>query len=304
MPASIPPPSCDQAPGSRPLTNQAARPAAAAQGGPPKPAASLTASFSYSAPEGLISRRTSLAGEAALGRAAGFGLRASADLAHLRGISAGYFPGELYRAGFRLTAEKADTRLALTLNSNSDRPFNSLSETDLGFNFSALLSENNGSAWLWGLNYSTRRSFMRGMPLPFISYRYTSKNLTLFLPFMLRWQASSTLSVSASYQPVKYFKAGLNWRPLPFFRTELEGGIALEQYLPAGRKDRSRALFYEASYISLKPSLAFSKNLELTPALGWQFRGLYYTGAHYDDYKAKTRLRGGPSLGLSGKYSF
>ena len=277
---------------------------AAAQGGPPKPAASLGASFSYSSPEGLISRRTGVTGEAALGSASGFDLRASADLAHLRGISAGYFPGELYRVGLRLTAEKADTRLALTLNSNSDRPFNSPSETDLGFNFSALLSENNGSAWLWGLNYSTRRSFARGLPLPFITYRYTSKNLTLLLPFMLRWQASNTLSVTASYQPVKYFKAGLNWRPLPFFRAELEGGIALEQYLPAGRSDKSQALFHEASYISLKPSIALSRSFELTQSVGWQFRGLYYTGARYDDYKAKTRLRGGPTLGLAAKYSF
>ena len=277
---------------------------AAAQGGPPKPAASLGASFSYSSPEGLISRRTGVTGEAALGSASGFDLRASADLAHLRGISAGYFPGELYRVGLRLTAEKTDTRLALTLNSNSDRPFDSPSETDLGFNFSALLSESNGSAWLWGLNYSTRRSFARGLPLPFITYRYTSKNLTLLLPFMLRWQASNTLSVSASYQPVKYFKAGLNWRPLPFFRAELEGGIALEQYLPAGRSDKSQALFYEASYISLKPSIALSRRFELTQSVGWQCRGLYYTGARYDDYKAKTRLRGGPTLGLSAKYNF
>lgn len=275
-----------------------------AQGGPPKPAASLGASFAYSSPEGLISRRTGVTGEAGLGQAAGFDLRAAADLAHLRGISAGYFPGELYRVGLRLTAEKKETRLTVTLNSNSDRPFNSPSETDLGFNFSALLSENNGSAWLWGLNYSTRRSFARGMPLPFITYRYASKNLTLFLPFIVRWQASETLSVSASYQPVKYFKAGLNWRPLPFFRAELEGGVALEQYLPAGRSDKSQALFYEASYVSLKPSVFLSRNFELTQAVGWQFRGLYYTGARYDDYKAKTRLRGGPSVGLSAKYSF
>lgn len=278
--------------------------AAAAQTGPPKPASSLGASFSYSAPDGLISRRSGVSGETALGTAAGYALRASADLAHLRSLGGGYFPGELYKTGLKLTAEKGETRLALNLNSNSDRPFNSPSETDLGLTFMALLSENNGSAWLWGLNYSTRRSFARGMPLPFITYRYTSKTLMVALPFMVRWQASKTLALSASYQPVKYFKAGLSWRPLPSFRAELEGGTALEQFLPAGRKDKSQALFYEASYVSLKPSLFLSRSFELTPALGWQFSGLYYTGARYDDYKAKKRLRGGPTLGLSGRYSF
>ena len=271
---------------------------------PPKPAASLGASFSYAAPAGLISRRTGVSGETALGTAAGFSLRAAADLAHLRNIAAGDFPGELYRVGLKLTAEKGETRLALNLNSNSDRPFHSPSETDLGLNFMALLSENNGSAWLWGLNYSTRRSFLRGMPLPFITYRYTSRNLMVALPFIIRWQAGRTLALSASYVPVKYFKAGLSWRPRPFLRAELEGGTALEQFLPAGRSDKGRALFYEASYLSLKPSLAFSRNFEITPALGWQFGGLYYTGGRYDEYIGKTRLRGGPSFGLSTKYSF
>lgn len=278
--------------------------AAAAQGGPPKPAASLGASFSYSAPEGFISRRAGVSGEAALGKTAGFDLRAAADLEHLRNFSDGYFPGELFKTGLKLTAEKGEARLALSLNSNSDRPFHSRSETDLGLTCIALLSESNGSAWLWGLNYSSRRPFLRGIPLPFITYRYTSRTLIAALPFMLRWQASKTIALSASYQPVKYFKAGLNWRPLPFFRAEIEGGKALEQFLPAGRKDKSQALYYEASYISLRPSLSFSRAFELTPALGWQFSGLYYTGAHYDDYKARTRLRGGPTLGLSAKHNF
>jgi hypothetical protein len=283
---------------------------ALAQSGPakagrsPKPAAALGASFFYSSPDGIISRRSGLSGEAALGSAAGFKLRASAGLAHLRNTAGGYFPGQLYKAGFGLTAEREGTRLALHLDSNSDRPFYSPSETDLGFTYSSTFSEKNGSAWLWGLNYSTRRSFARGMPLPFISYRYTSENFMFVVPFMARWQASRTLALSASYQPVKYFKLGLNWRPLPFLRAELEGGTALEQFLIAGRSDKSTALFYEASYVTLKPSLMLSRGFELTPALGWQFNGLYYTGARYDDYKAKTRLRGGPSFGLSARYFF
>jgi len=277
--------------------------AAPAASRPARPKSALGASFFYSAPDGLISRRSGLAFETALGSAAGFSLRGTAGLSYLRNTAGGYFPGELYKAAFGLTGERGGTRLALNLNSNSDRPYYSPAETDLGFNYTSTFSENNGSAWLWGLNYSTRRSFARGMPLPFISYSYTSEKFMFVLPFMARWQASRTLALSASYQPVKYFKVGLNWRPLPFFRAELEGGTALEQFLPARRKDKSQALFYEISYISLKPSLALSRRLELTPGLGWQFSGLYYMGARYDDYNAKVRLRGGPVIGLSARYA-
>lgn len=281
-------------------------PAAAQWGqfGPPRPAASLGAFFSYAAPEGLISRRSGVSGEAALGSAGGFALRVSADLAHLRGISAGYFPGELYKAGLAVTADNGETRLSVNLNSNSDRPFNSSDETDLGFTLLAPFSRNGGGSWYWGLNYSSRRSFVRGRPLPFITYRYVSETFMFVLPFMARWQATPELALSATYQPVKYFKAGLTWRPRPWLRAELEGGTALEQFLPAGRADKEQALFYEASYISLKPTLVFSQRFELTPGLGWQFGGLYYTGRRYDDYKAKSRLHGGPSAGLAARYLF
>lgn len=273
-------------------------------GGPPKPAAALGPYFAYAAPRGLISRRTGFTGETALGKAAGFGLRASADVAHIRSLGGGYFPGELYRAAFGLAVEKGGTRLALNLNSNSDRPFNSPKETDFGFTLSHDLPDGGHSTWLVGLNYSTRRSFLRGIPMPFLGYRYVTKNLTLMLPFMVRWQASREFALSASYQPVKSFKAGLSWRPRPFLRADLEGGVTLEQFLPSGRNDKSEELFYQTAYISLKPALSFSRRFEVTPALGWQFGGLYYQGASYDEYRNKVRLRGGPTCGLSARYTF
>jgi len=277
---------------------------APAYGRPAKPAAALSLYTAYAAPEGLISRRTGAAGEAALGKAAGVALRATADLAHIRSLGGGYFPGELYRAAFGLSAEKGRTRLAVNLNSNSDRPFNSPSETDLGFTFTHDLPDGGRSTWLLGVNYSTRRSFLRGVPLPFLGYRYATKDLTLVLPFLVRWQATRRLAFSASYQPVKYFKAGLNWRPRPYFRADLEGGLALEQFLPAGRSDKSEELFYQTAYLTLKPVVSLSSKFEVTPALGWQFSGLYYRGARYDEFKDKVRLRGGPTCGLSAKYAF
>ena len=291
--------------GGAQISSGTAAGAAAAPGGrPAKPAAAVSVYTAYAAPGGLISRRTGTTGEAALGKAAGFALRASADLAHIRSLGGGYFPGELYRAAFGLSAENNGTRLAVNLHSNSDRPFNSPAETDLGFTLTHDLPDGGRSTWLLGLNYSTRRSFLRGVPLPFVGYRYVTKELTLMLPFLVRWQATRELALSASYQPVKYFRAGLNWRPLPYFRADLEGGLTLEQFLPAGRRDKSEELFYQTAYISLKPALSFSRRFEVTPALGWQFSGLYYRGARYDEFKDKVRLRGGPTCGLSARYAF
>jgi hypothetical protein len=282
----------------------AAPAAASAQGRPAAPAASLGMNFSYASPDGLITRRAGVNGEAGLGEAAGLKLRLSAAAEHLRGLGGTPFPAELYKTGLRLTAENRRDRLALSLESNSDRPYHSPSETDLGFTFTRTFSEKGPHAWLWGLNYSTRRTFLRSMPFPFIGYRYVTERLTIVAPFMARWQASKKISFSATLQPPKYFRLAAAWRPLPFVNAELEGGTALEQFLPAGRPDKSEAFYYETSYVTLKPSVNFSRALQLTPSLGWQLKSSHYTGSSYDDHRGRTRLPGGPSFGLAVKYDF
>ncbi|MHB0995070.1 MAG: hypothetical protein ACYC2I_01730 [Elusimicrobiales bacterium] len=277
---------------------------AAAQGRPPAPAASLGLSSAYASPDGLMTRRAGLTGEAGLGEAAGLKLRLSAAAEHLRGLGGTPFPGELYKTDLRLTAEDRRHRLVLALGSNSDRPYHSPSETDLGFTFSRTFSEKGPRAWLWGLNYSSRRSFLRGLPFPFVGYRYVTESLTIVAPFMARWQASKKVSFSASLQPPKYFRLAAVWRPLPFVSAELEGGTALEQFLPAGRPDKDEAFYYETSYVALKPSIHLSRSLQLTPSLGWQLKSSHYTGSSYDDHRGRTSLPGGPSLGLAVKYDF
>lgn len=278
---------------------------AAAQGGrPPAPAASLGTSFSYASPDGLITRRAGLSGEAALGEIAGLKLRLAVEGAHLRSLGSDHFPEELYKTDLRLSAEDKKTRLGLNLGSSSDRPFHSPSETDLGITFSRTFSEKGPHAWLWGFNYSTRRSFLRGMPFPFIGYRYVTQDLTIIAPFLARWQASKKVSFSASMQPPKYFRLAAVWRPLPFVSAELEGGTALEQFLPAGRPDKGEAFYYETSYLTLKPSVYVTRRLQLTPSLGWQFRSSHYTGSSYDDHRGRTRLPGGPMFSLAAKHDF
>jgi hypothetical protein len=277
---------------------------AAAQGRPPAPTASLGFNFSYATPDGLISRRAGLSADTALGELSGMKVRLAAEGTHLRSLGPDHFPEELYKAELRLSAEDKKNRLNLNLGSNSDRPFHSPSETDLGFNFSRTFSEKGPHAWLWGLNYSTRRTFLRGMPMPFLGYRYTTDTLTIVAPFMARWQAFKTVSFSASYLPVRNFRLAANWRPRPYFSAELEAGTALEQFLPARRADKGEAFFYETSYLTLKPSLSVSRRLRLTPVLGWQLRGLYYEGSSYDKHHGKKQVGAGPSLGLNVKYDF
>lgn len=281
---------------------------AAAQGitaaRPPKPAFAAEAALNYAAPDGLVSRRSELRAEAALGRAGGLELRAAASGAHIRALADGYFPPELYKAGLTLSAEDERTRAWLTLNSNSDRPYRSPSETDLGAHFTRTFSESGPHAWYYGLMYSTRRSFMRAVPLPFVGYRYTSREFQLVFPFMARWQVSKTVALSASYQPVRYYRLSAGWRPVPFAGVVLEAGKALDQFFLAGRPHKAEALYAETNFASLKPELAVSKRLKFAAELGCQWRGRYFTGRTYDDHHSKVRTGSGGVAGLSARYAF
>lgn len=275
-----------------------------AAGRPPKPAFSAEAALNCAAPDGLASRRSELKTEAALGKAGGLELRASASGAHIRSRADGYFPPELYKTGLTLSAEDARTRAWVTLNSNSDRPYHSPSETDLGIHFTRTFRESGPHAWYYGLMYSTRRSFLRGVPLPFAGYRYTTRDFQFVLPFLARWQVSRTVALSASYQPVKYYRVSASWRPVPFAGAALEAGKSLDQYFTAGRPHKEEALYTETNFAALKPDMAVSKRLKLAAELGWQWRGRYYTGKAYDDHHSKVRTGSGGVAGLSAKYSF
>lgn len=287
-----------------------AQPAAAQQTPPPtegkpqQPRASLSTFFNNYSPERMAASRAGARGEALLGSFGGLALRASAEGTRILTRDNGYFPPELYKTALTITAEDKVTRLAVNLNSNSDKPFYSPSETDLGFNFSRTFSERGAHAWLFGLNYSTRRSFSRSIPLPFITYRYASKDFFLLFPFLLRWQASRKISFAVSYQPVKYYRLSASWRPAPFFNTTLEGGTGLEQFLVAGRTAKDSALYYETAFLLLKPELYLSRRLRLGAEVGWQFNGRYYTGKTYNDHRATTSTGCGPSAGLSAGYNF
>lgn len=287
-----------------PFAMLAAAPAAAQWGPPQGNGPSASYSFLY-ADGGLYQDRNSLSIDAPLGQAAGAALRGAASFTSINSSGGGYLPANLYKEELRLSARKNNLSAAMFLNSNSDRPFNSPTETDLGVNLNADLAEpGTRGAWLLGVNYSTRRSFMRGMPMPYISYRYTTDKFMFMLPFMLRWQPRKDLSLSASWQPVKYYRLALAWRPAGPFSAELEGGTGLEQFLVAGRADKGDALYLQTSSLMLKPAVKLARRAELGATLGWRFKGLYYTGSRYDDYHYRRRFGGGPAAGLQFKYSF
>lgn len=276
---------------------------AAAQGRPPG-ADHLTLASAYSGRDGFVSRDAGLRSAFTLGRLGGYAFSGAADAVHRRTLTGGYFPGELYDASLGLRAAGKKWSFGAGAKSNSDRPFNSLSETDVTLDAATPLSRKGPHQFMLGFNYSSRRSFLRGVPLPYVSYSYNTERLNLFFPFGLKWRPVEGGELSASYFPPSYFSVAWAQKLSPALTLAPSFGLQLSQYLLAGRPDKDFSLFLEQPYAGLRADLAPAKGWLVSLSTAWGFRGRYYTGRTYDERHGKVRVGAGALLGLNLKRVF
>jgi hypothetical protein len=278
---------------------------AAAQGrGRPPAEDSLQLSSTFSGRDGFDSRSAGFSSAFGLGKAAGYAFSGSAGVEHHRTWTGGRFPGEVYDASFGLRAAGKKWTFGAGARSNSDRPFYSPSETDLNLDASAVLRRRGPHSLMFGLNYSSRRSFLKGVPFPYLSYSYTGERLTVFFPFALAWKIGEASSLRASYFPPKYFSLSVSRKLSHALTLALSGGMQLRQYMLAGRAAKDQSLFLEQTQAGLKASLTPVKGWETSLWTGWGFRGRYYSGEHYDEHRAVVRTGAGPLLSLGLKKIF
>ncbi len=278
---------------------------AAAQGrGRPPETDQVELTSAFSGREGFASRSAGFKASLPLGRPGGPPLTFSAEAAHLRTRTAGYFPGELYDTGFSLRTRGRKFSLRAGARSNSDRPFNSRHETDASLDASVTISSSGPHSFLLGLNYSSQRSFLRGVPFPYISYSYITEKLSIFFPFSLKWKPERNWEFSASYFPPRYFSASLSRAFSPAFSLALTGGLQMNQYLLADRPDKEYSLFLEQPHAGLRASLKPAAGWEVAPWASWGFKGRYFTGRKYSEHIGRTGVGAGPSAGLSLKKNF
>lgn len=273
---------------------------AAAQGrGRPPERDQLTLNLSFSGRQGFDSRSAGFRSAFGLGGAGGFAFSGTAGGMHTRVWDRGYFPGEVYDSDLGAAARGKDWNFSAGARSNSDRPFNSLAETDLNLDASRSVSRRGPHTVLLGLNYSSRRSFLRGLPLPYLSYSYNTERLNLFFPFAVKWRPADGGEFSATYFPPRYFTAAYRQKLGSLFALSLQGGLQLNQYLLAGRPDKDLSLFLEQPYAGLRAELIPEKEWAVSLWTCWSFRGRYFTGKQYDDHHDTVRIGAGPAATLS-----
>jgi len=255
----------------------------------------LTAGGGYCDATGLAYRSVRLAGSAPLGR----GLSVETNFSDHRILKDGWLPGELYTAGVRFNARGKKDSFSVGVKSSSDRLFYSAHETDLSFNVSRTLSADGPHRVSAGLSYSSRRSFARGLPFPYILYSYFSDKFVFNLPFSAVWKPSGGYEISAAYIPPKYYQAAVARKLSGTMTLKAEYSASAIQFDLAGRPDKSYSVFIEQENAGLwtyyKPAGVYNFALWT----GWAVKGKYYRGKTYDDYRDKRPIRAAPAVSLN-----
>ncbi|MDA8242643.1 MAG: hypothetical protein M0025_00785 [Elusimicrobia bacterium] len=255
----------------------------------------VAAGAGYSDAEGLRHRSARVSGNAVLRP----GLTLEAGFSDHRILRDGWLPGELYTADLRLNARTRRYAFSAGVRSSSDRLFYSASETDLSLNAAKVLSAEGRHRLSFGLAYSSRRSFARGYPFPYLLYTYRTETLVFNLPFSALWRPSPDYEVSASYMPPKYCKLGLARRLTAEVKLGAEYSFSALQYDLAHRQDKSASTYIEQRSAGLTADYAPAGDYRLAAWAGWALRGRYYDGRTYDEHRDAVTTRPGPALALN-----
>lgn len=202
-----------------------------------------------------------------------------------------YFPKYLYDSRISLSAISKTETIILSADSKSDKIYRTEKETDFGLNYFRTIEpwSTPQSTWMFALNYSSRRSFWEGIPIPYLAYRYLSEKFVFIAPFYAQWNMSRMWSVNASWFPVDGYAAGLKWQPSEAFSLELRNGLESELFLISGRADADESLYLQKFYVSLNPVWKIAGRAELSAKAGWIIRSRFYHGNSYSDVNDSVR---------------
>ncbi len=215
-----------------------------------------------------------------------------------------YFPVDLYKIKYSLSGETDKKWLKFNFNSYSDVPFYSIDTVNLGFNGGWTFWQKGNHSLIFGLFYESLSSFLGGLPLPILYYKYKSKNVYLLFPFVLHYQINSKNSFLITYFPVRNIKMSYIYHPVRPFVISFEVEIKLHTYYLAHRKNKDELLFYETKTIGIRPDFYMNHHFKLSGFIGYSFNGKYYKGEKYDEFLDLEKIKNSIFVNFGGKYYF
>lgn len=192
---------------------------------------------------------------------------------------------------------------SVTIGSPSDRPFASIRETSLSANLTYRVPASTPrDQWLFFVNQSNTRGFLRWIPLPGFGYLFDrSQSFKLFLGVPVVgffWMPSRTWMVNGFYFPVQSGQLQVS-HFVKFMRFYLGFRSGEDVYLRAGRDDIRDRLFSVEMDGHFGISSPLSKVLSADLGTRYVFRRYYYEGKNFGDRKTARRLDLDPATNVT-----
>lgn len=250
--------------------------------GAPGQASGVEASYRLLAADNFDSSVTRLFSGLTLAPIAGYRISGEAEFGYRQTRDGGSFPRDLYRAGAKFRAAGARNRFEAGVVSASDQPFDSADEISLQLSGSREVKQWDRRFLHLGLFYSSRFEF----PLPIFLYTRADPDLfyTIGLPIAsVRWRASETTTVAASYRPVRQVRLAAEREISPGRTLILEGAIEEERYFLADRQDEDVALVLEVPRVGLAFHQRVNDQLNFGFSVGRSFAARYFEREGFRD---------------------
>jgi hypothetical protein len=199
--------------------------------------------------------------------------------------------------------------MMLGLGSASDRPFYGFDETDISLNAVLRAFPKETGSWIFFLNYSSNREFLRHVPIPGLGYWYAPDRdfqALLGLPFIsLQASPGAGFSFRASYFPIHSINARVGFSPLPPLTFYAGFEWVNQRYLRAGREDREDRLFFYEKRVAGGVDFFPFRNGSVNLAGGYAFDRFFFEAESYDDrMENRIDLGDGPFLSFRASLNF
>ncbi len=173
--------------------------------------------------------------------------------------------------------------------SPSDSPFASYRELSVDASGFYRLPAGDDAAWLFMLNYSNMREFLRNVPLPGAAWHWRpDKNFELLAGVpraSLRWRPAEmeALELSAYYMMLRTVHGRLGYRLTE--GLELYGAFdwSNRQFLRRDRPDKSDRLFFYSKQLRGGAVWRIARQVSLEGFAGYAFDSFFFEGEKYGD---------------------
>ena len=138
--------------------------------------------------------------------------------------------------------------------------------------------------WVFGVYYSPTAEIP--YPLPGIAYFYRPTpdlDVSIGIPFLLRWRPADDLSVELFYLPVRTASAKATWEFEPGYFAYARFDWANESYFLADRPDNGDRFFSYEKRLAAGLQFELPYRLRFDVSAGYAFDRFYFQGKNYSD---------------------